>query len=89
MFTIEDTNHAEYSGEFTNLEEAIAELNRRAKLPWDKPPNVAPCTSWKTCGRAYEVVEYDVAQIPWKELNRVFVFEVSVSGIRWAKEFRK
>jgi hypothetical protein len=45
MFIIEDEQHAEpQSGEFESIADALAELKRRAMLPWDQPPNVAPCT---------------------------------------------
>ena len=51
VFVIEDESHAEWAGEFATFEEALAELKRRASLPWDEAPNQAPCTSWRTCGR--------------------------------------
>jgi hypothetical protein len=63
MWRIEDDAHAELQGEFDSFESALAELRRRALIPWDVPPNVAPCRSWKTCGRVYEVVEFD-AHLP-------------------------
>lgn len=44
-FVIEDDFHAEQSGEFATEHEALAELRRRAELPWDKEPNQAPCTN--------------------------------------------
>ena len=55
MFVIEDEAHAEPQGEFDSLESAIAELRRRADMPWDAAPNLPPCTNWRTCGRRYEV----------------------------------
>ncbi len=64
MFVIEDEAHAEWFGEFPTLEAATAELRRLKELPWDEAPNVAPCTSWRTCGRTYEVVEYDTSSEP-------------------------
>lgn len=88
MFVIEDESHAEPQGEFTSLGLALEELRRRAAIPWDQPPNVAPCVSWETCGRRYEVIEYDQSQVPWKELRRIFVLEVSAAGVEWAQEFR-
>ena len=67
-----------------DFEQASTELKRRAKIPWDEPPNVAPCNGWRACGRAYEVVEYDDSETPWKELSRTLVLEVSASGVKWA-----
>src|SRR5262249_28629356 len=71
VFVIEDERHAEPQGEFASLDAAVAELHRRAALPWDEEPNVAPCTGWRTCGRTYEVIEYDNSARPWKELRRI------------------
>ena len=85
MFVIEDENHAEQSGEFATLEEALAELRRRALIPWNDEPNVAPCTSWKTCGRDYEILEYDDHARPWKIVRRVAGFEVSAAGVVWSE----
>jgi hypothetical protein len=84
MFAIEDELHAEpQDGEHATLAEAVAELRRRAALPWDEVPNVAPCTSWRTCGRAYEIVEYDTSSNPWKELRRIPFLEVNAAGAKW------
>ena len=85
MFTIEDEAHAEPQGEFETVEDALAELRRRAAVSWDVAPNVAPCTSWRTCGRRYEIVEYDASQTPWREVRRVLVLEVSVAGAKWVR----
>ena len=86
MIYIEDEIHAEHQGEFASFDEAIAELRRRAKLPWDRPPNVAPCTSWKTCGRNYAVVELDTSEQP-PQIRREYVLEVSAAGVKWADGF--
>jgi hypothetical protein len=51
MFVIEDEAHADQFGEYISFEDAIAELRRLSATPWDEAPNVAPCTSWRTCGR--------------------------------------
>ena len=82
-FVIEDESHAEWMGEFASEEEALTELRRRAQMPWDQPPNCAPCMSWRTCGRDYCVIEFDDTQRPWKELKRTLVLEVSASGVKW------
>ena len=82
---IEDERHAEpQRGEYPSLVAALAELRRRAEIPWDQPPNAAPCSSSHDCGRAYEVVEYDVSVHPWKELRRVAALEIDARGVRWA-----
>ena len=48
MFKLEDELHAEIQeGEFETLDAALMELRHRAQLPWDAPPNVAPCQSWR------------------------------------------
>ncbi len=84
MFIIEDEQHAEpQAGEFELIADAVAELKRRAMLPWDQPPNVAPCLSWRTCGRTYEIIEYDTSVRPWKELRRISYLEVSCAGVQW------
>ncbi len=84
MFIIEDEAHAELQdGEFETEQDAMAELHRRALLPWDQTPNVAPCTSWRTCGRRYELVEYDKSATPWRELSRRQILDISAEGVRW------
>ena len=71
MFVIEDEIHCDWHGQFARLVDAVAVLRRRATLPWDEAPNVAPCMSWETCGREYAIIEFDDAQSPWKELQRI------------------
>jgi hypothetical protein len=84
MFVIEDEQHAEpQPGEFSSIGDAVAELKRRAMLPWDQPPNVAPCTNWQTCRRTYEIIEYDTVPRPWEELRRIPYLEISSAGVRW------
>lgn len=82
-FVIEDTLHSEWQGEFKTLVAAISELKRRASIPWVQKPNRAPCIGWKTCGRAFEIIEFDVSSEPWKEIRRVGGFEISESGVKW------
>jgi hypothetical protein len=84
MFKIEDELHAEpQAGQFDTFDAAIAELRRRAELPWNESPNIAPCASWQTCGRNYEIVEYDDSSRPWLELSRTLALQVSCEGARW------
>jgi hypothetical protein len=84
LFIIEDERHAEWqAGQYQSLAEAVAELRRRASLPWDEPPNVAPCGNWPNCGRTYVIVEYDAASTPWRELSRLPYLEVAANAVRW------
>jgi hypothetical protein len=84
VFKIEDEWHAELQdGDFPSLVAAAIELRRLADIPWDQVPNVAPCTSWRTCGRKYELVEYDTSVDPWRQIRRVEVLEIDSKGIRW------
>ena len=87
MFVIEDDIHAEMHGQYSSFDEALDELRRRAGIPWDEAPNVAPCTNWKNCGRQYVVIEYDDSRRPWRELRRVLVLEVCAAGVKWASDF--
>jgi hypothetical protein len=80
MFAIEDEAHAELIGDYANLQDAMAELHRRAAAPWDEAPNLAPCTAWRTCGREYEIVEYDGSG---RELGRTPALKVSAEGAQW------
>ncbi len=84
MFIIEDEWHAEWQdGQFSSLEEAVAELRRRADLAWDEPPNQAPCDGWETCGRKYQIIEYDDSASPWAAIRRLPALEVTAGGTRW------
>jgi hypothetical protein len=86
MFVIKDEAHAEPQGRFQTRQQAIAELQRRAAIPWSEEPNRAPCTNWLNCGRRYELVEYDDSVLPWKELSRNLILEISATGVRWIRE---
>ena len=83
QYCIEDELHAELRSEHSTLEEAVAELERLARVPWDADPNIAPCQSWRTCGRRYEVIEYDTSTEPWRQLRRLPALEVSAAGVVW------
>ena len=39
--------------------------------------------SWQTCGRHYDLVEYDVSTTPWKETSRERILEVSAAEVKW------
>jgi hypothetical protein len=86
MFVIQDEAHAEPQGRFQTRQEAVAELRRRAAIPWDEEPNRAPCTNWRNCGRRYELVEYDEHTSPWKVLSRSLALRISAAGVQWVIE---
>ena len=84
MFIIEDEAHGEIQpGQFATFADAVAELRRLAAVPWNEAPNAAPCQSWRTCGRNYELVEYDGATTPWTELQRIPALNISAAGTKW------
>jgi len=83
MFTIEDYRHGEAGQEFATREEAIAELRRPAAMAWDEPPNRAPCSRWRNCGRSYVIVEYDQSRTPWRQLSAIPMLDVSSEGAIW------
>jgi len=84
VFKIEDEWHAELqNGDFPSLTAAAMKLRRLAEIPWDQVPNIAPCTSWRTCGRKYEVVEYDTSVDPWRQIRRLAVLVIDSHGTRW------
>lgn len=88
MVVIEDQSHAEWqTDKYNSVQQAFDELQRRANLPWDKFPNVCPCTSWRTCGREYEIIEFDISVEPWKELRRLGMMEISAKGVVWSGDF--
>ena len=86
VFVIEDEWHAEHIGRFDSRAEAQAELRRLAELPWDETPNLCPCTSWRTCGRRYHIVEYDTAPTPWRQISDDVLLEVSAARTAWIGE---
>lgn len=84
MFVIEDEWHAEpQSGEFDSFEDAMKELQRLSKIPWNQEPNLAPCSGWQSCGRRYEIFEYDVGLTPWKVISHQPVLEIDAKSVRW------
>jgi hypothetical protein len=88
-FVIDDDTHAEPQGEFTTMDDAVAELRKRAGISWDQEPNRAPCKSWRTCGRVYDIIEY--AEIrPWNgQLQRVRALQISAAGVKWSPKVRE
>ena len=80
-FIIEDEIHCETQGEFDSFADALNELQSRAALPWDAEPNRAPCQSWRTCGREYEIIEYD--RTAQRDIRRIPALRISASGVTW------
>jgi hypothetical protein len=83
MFVIEDEWHAEWIGEFASRDEAHVILRKLAQTPWDQPPNKCPCTSWRTCGRRYHLIEFETSAEPWRRLGDEPVLEVSAARTAW------
>ncbi|MCB9857431.1 MAG: hypothetical protein H6818_17250 [Phycisphaerales bacterium] len=86
---IEDEIHCELDGPFESFEAAIEELRRRAQIAWDSPPNVAPCSSWQSCGREYHVLEYEATGESSRLLHRTHVLDISAKGVEWVERFEK
>lgn len=85
-FVIEDQQHAEQIGEFSSLQEAWNTLQRLSIIPWDAQPNAAPCRDWRTCGRDYEILEYDTDATPWVVVRRHAGLKVGTAGIAWGPD---
>jgi hypothetical protein len=83
MFIIEDERHGEWMGDYGTRDEAIAKLRYLSKVPWNEAPNIAPCASWESWGRRYELVEIDLAAVPSRELHRQAVLNVSSGCVEW------
>jgi hypothetical protein len=86
IFVIEDQTHAEWMGQFASLEEAWSELGRLSLIQWNEKPNTAPCQSWRTCGRDYEILEYETSALPWTLVRRLAGLEVSANGVAWGPD---
>ncbi|MCA9124745.1 MAG: hypothetical protein H6822_01855 [Planctomycetaceae bacterium] len=81
-FDVFDERHCESCCTLESFAEALAEIERRCSIPWDEPPNRAPCKSWMSCGRKYEIREY--ASPSSAELLRVTkVCDIDATGIQW------
>lgn len=87
IFVLDDQRHAELQGEYADGRAVLAELERRAALPCHEEPNRPPCTSWKTCGRLYEVIELDA--VNREEICRYEVLEVEPQKAEWRQSGRE
>lgn len=86
-FSIEDEVHAEWQGDYPSLDLAVAELRRRASIPWDQEPNKCPCTGWKHCERIYVIQKYDLADKSWTPLEEIEALSISSNGTKWLENF--
>ncbi|KRA75670.1 hypothetical protein ASD78_06770 [Lysobacter sp. Root667] len=86
IFVVEDQSHAEPIGEFSTIGAAWDELRRLSAIPWDAAPNAAPCGSWESCGRDYEIVEYDTTDGALALVQRYSGLEVSAKGVTWGED---
>jgi len=88
MFIVEDQWHADVAGSFPSFEDALREVRRLAAMPFDEDPVRAPCKSWRTCGRAYEIVEIDHVSSDRTVLSRAAIVEMDADGVRWEDGYR-
>ncbi len=82
MFVIQDEWHGEPGTEYATKADAMAELRRLAMLPWDEAPNRCPCKSWRSCGRRYHLIEYDV---DWRRRSDAALLEISARETVWLR----
>jgi hypothetical protein len=82
-FIIEDELHAEHISEHSSLADAWTELKRLSSIPWDQAPNLAPCGSWQTCGRDYQIIEYEISSEHWHLVRRISGLTVSAAETVW------
>ncbi|HEX8463896.1 MAG TPA: hypothetical protein VF627_04695 [Abditibacterium sp.] len=87
MFVINDESHAEWMGEHDTFESALAQIQDWTALVWSQAPNVAPCQSWRTCGRSYEIQQWDNTVKPWTLIESTPIVEIDARGVRWEPEF--
>ena len=83
IFVLEDNVHAEHVGEYELFNDALEKAKELYLIPWDKEPNKCPYLSWKTCGREYRIVNFEVVQDKWNELARSEIFSISSSKKEW------
>jgi len=57
IYQIEDDFHSDHHGEYSTYEEAFAELERVASVPWGQEPNICPCGNGNNCVRQYYLLE--------------------------------
>ena len=77
----------ELSNDFGSFENALAELRRRADIPWNENPNLAPCKSWQVCGRKYVIAEYDNSITPVEIGSTGECAQYFGKGVEWEIDF--
>jgi hypothetical protein len=82
-FGIFEDIHCESLGDYVDLEEALAEIERLRERRGMRLPIKAPCKNWKTCGRRYEVFEYDPSKPPPNLVCPVLTLKISAKGVKW------
>ncbi len=83
MFIIEDTNHAWRSRHFASLSDAIKELQRLARVPWNEEPNWAPCKQWRTRGPLYQLLEVEYGPPRLKLIRSIEVLRINANEVTW------
>ncbi|GGC06232.1 hypothetical protein GCM10011352_35590 [Marinobacterium zhoushanense] len=86
-FSIEDEVHAEWQGDFSTFEDALNELKRRSKIPWNQEPNKCPFISWESCERIYTISEVEIGDETYSPIREAEVLNVSSKGVIWLKGF--
>lgn len=82
-FVITDQIHDEDFGTFDSFDEAVLELKKIADIPWNKEPNLSLCESQETCGREYEIVEYNTESEPWQHIKTTPALSVFAELTKW------
>ncbi len=85
-FSLFDEIHCELVDSYPTFADALAEVARRCELPWNASPNRAPCRSWKTCGRKYQIREY-TSKTSSTLLGSCDICDVNSTGIEWHSGF--
>jgi hypothetical protein len=87
-FAINDSIHLDQEGTYRSIDAALARLRQLARQPWDAAPNRAPCSSWESCGRDWEILEYEVETIPWQLRETIPAVSISRDAVTWHSPFR-
>ncbi len=83
LYVIADVLHAEQQSEHASLDLAWQELLRLSALPWDESPIQPPCGSWQTCGRDYEIREYQTDGASALCTAVISALKIGADGARW------
>jgi hypothetical protein len=82
-FELRDDLYDEIQGEFQTFSEAVAQACRLAAIPWDAPPNPAPCTSRANCSRNDEIVEQLASDGARQVVDHTSILENGAAGAHW------